>query len=78
MNAYIAVTVLNTKSMAVASKQWWDNNGLATILSKFLEADGKTIKPQYVTADNGLEVDRDAAMPLHNLSSGTPGTMTPS
>eukprot|EP00971_Amphidinium_carterae_P228702 4536669-Amphidinium_carterae.2 len=45
---------------------WWcENNGLTDILAKFIEADGNTIKPQYVTADNGLETDHRAAMSLH-------------
>eukprot|EP00971_Amphidinium_carterae_P331869 6465682-Amphidinium_carterae.1 len=32
-------------------KQWCAKNGLSDILTKFLEANGRTIKRQYVTAD---------------------------
>eukprot|EP00971_Amphidinium_carterae_P247718 4918981-Amphidinium_carterae.2 len=39
-----------------------------TILSKYLEADGKTIKQQYVAADDGVEhnhnQDRYGSTPL--------------
>eukprot|EP00971_Amphidinium_carterae_P200785 3984384-Amphidinium_carterae.1 len=65
MNAYSAITVLNTKSMTVALRQWCGDNGLIMILAKFLENNGKTLKPQYVTADNGMEYDHNAAMSLH-------------
>eukprot|EP00971_Amphidinium_carterae_P266909 5294337-Amphidinium_carterae.3 len=61
--------MLNTRSMTVAFQQWRDDIGLTTILNKFLKADGKTVKPQYVTADNGFEVDGNAAMSLHKLHS---------
>eukprot|EP00971_Amphidinium_carterae_P294923 5856254-Amphidinium_carterae.1 len=56
----------------VAFKQWCDNSGLTTILSKFLEPDGKP-KPQYITTDIGFEVDHTAAMSLHKsrVTSGT-------
>eukprot|EP00971_Amphidinium_carterae_P099632 1970547-Amphidinium_carterae.1 len=36
-----------------------------TILSKYLKADGKAIKQQYVTVDNGVEHNHIQAMALH-------------
>eukprot|EP00971_Amphidinium_carterae_P135952 2693917-Amphidinium_carterae.1 len=65
VNAYTAITMLNTKSMTVAFKQWCDSNGLTAILRRFLDQDGDTLKPQYVTTDNGLEHDHNAIMSLH-------------
>eukprot|EP00971_Amphidinium_carterae_P013187 260191-Amphidinium_carterae.1 len=65
MNASSAITMLNAKSMTVAFRQWCEDNGLTTIPAKFLENDGKTIKPQYVTAESGMEHDHNAAMSLH-------------
>eukprot|EP00971_Amphidinium_carterae_P041450 813935-Amphidinium_carterae.2 len=53
MNVYSAITMLNTRSMTIAFKQFCENNGLSTILTKFIEAYG-TIKPQYVTVDSGF------------------------
>eukprot|EP00971_Amphidinium_carterae_P094879 1877321-Amphidinium_carterae.1 len=44
---------------------WCEQNNLMPILSKYLEADGKTIKQQYVTADNGVEHNHNQAMALH-------------
>eukprot|EP00971_Amphidinium_carterae_P117960 2336859-Amphidinium_carterae.1 len=38
------------KSMTVAFQQWCDDNWPDYNLAKFLENDGRTIKPQYVTA----------------------------
>eukprot|EP00971_Amphidinium_carterae_P090745 1796292-Amphidinium_carterae.2 len=47
------------------------NNGTTTMGSQTCgqssSADGKTIKPEYVTADNGPETDHRAAMSLHKL-----------
>eukprot|EP00971_Amphidinium_carterae_P049974 984923-Amphidinium_carterae.4 len=57
-----AVTMLNTRSMSTAFLAWCDNNGANGVLNK---ADGTTIKPQCVTADNGMEHDHKQAMSLH-------------
>eukprot|EP00971_Amphidinium_carterae_P135949 2693777-Amphidinium_carterae.2 len=65
INAYRAITMLSTKSMTVAFKQWVNDNGLTMILAKFLEYDGKTIKLQYVTGENGMGYDNNATMSLH-------------
>eukprot|EP00971_Amphidinium_carterae_P087965 1740306-Amphidinium_carterae.2 len=65
MNAFTAVTMLNTRSLSVSFKQWCNNNGLSDIWTKFLEADGKTITPQYVTADDCHETDHKAEYHLH-------------
>eukprot|EP00971_Amphidinium_carterae_P091864 1818539-Amphidinium_carterae.2 len=64
LNEYTAMTMLNTRSMSQAFRNWCENNGLNLVLNKYLEADG-TIKPQYVTTDNGVEHDRKMAMSLH-------------
>eukprot|EP00971_Amphidinium_carterae_P027260 537174-Amphidinium_carterae.1 len=50
--------------MSVAFKQWCDDNYLTILLLKFLETDGKTIKQQYVSGDQGMERNRHAAMAL--------------
>eukprot|EP00971_Amphidinium_carterae_P346239 6487585-Amphidinium_carterae.2 len=55
--------MLNTRSLTIAFKQFCENTGLSTILIKFVQTDG-TIKPQYVTVDNGLETDHKVAMGL--------------
>eukprot|EP00971_Amphidinium_carterae_P250995 4982469-Amphidinium_carterae.2 len=68
MNVYSAVTMLNTRSLTIAFKQFCANNGFSTILTKSIEPDG-TIKPQlsqYVTV----------AMGLHTHIFGTVVTMT--
>eukprot|EP00971_Amphidinium_carterae_P286494 5688042-Amphidinium_carterae.1 len=46
------------------------DNGLQAVLNKCLEASGMTIKPQYVTADNGVERDHKQAMSLHRWHRG--------
>eukprot|EP00971_Amphidinium_carterae_P350664 6491675-Amphidinium_carterae.5 len=56
--------MLNTCSITIAFKQFCKNNGLSTIQTKFVETD-ETIKPQYVTVDNGLETDHKIAMGTH-------------
>eukprot|EP00971_Amphidinium_carterae_P346301 6487656-Amphidinium_carterae.1 len=68
MNVYSAVTMLNNCSLTIALKQFCESNGLSTIFSKFVKTDG-TIKPQYVTVDNGF-VTRKIAMSLHVWHSG--------
>eukprot|EP00971_Amphidinium_carterae_P017550 345718-Amphidinium_carterae.1 len=50
--------------MSTAFCVWCDNNNFNGVLNKYLEADG-TIKPQYVTAGNGVEHDHKQAMSLH-------------
>eukprot|EP00971_Amphidinium_carterae_P116509 2307870-Amphidinium_carterae.2 len=47
-----------------------ENNNLSTMLYKYMEADG-TMKPQYVTGDNGVEHDHKQAMALHKWNKGT-------
>eukprot|EP00971_Amphidinium_carterae_P104728 2074068-Amphidinium_carterae.1 len=59
--------MLNTRSMTTAFKQFCENNGFSTMLTKFIEADG-TIKPQYL--DSGLETDHKVAMGPHTWHSG--------
>eukprot|EP00971_Amphidinium_carterae_P024319 479996-Amphidinium_carterae.3 len=64
LNEFTASTMLNTRSMSQTFCNWCDQNSLTGVLNKFLEADG-TIKPQYATADNGVEHDHKQAMALH-------------
>eukprot|EP00971_Amphidinium_carterae_P067098 1328186-Amphidinium_carterae.1 len=64
-NAYNANKMFNTKCMTMAFRQWCDDHCLTTTMAIFLENDGKTIKPQYVTTDNGMEHDHNAATSLH-------------
>eukprot|EP00971_Amphidinium_carterae_P262764 5212771-Amphidinium_carterae.1 len=45
---------------------WCEQNNLMPILSKYLEADDKTVKQQYVTADNGVGHNHNQAMALHH------------
>eukprot|EP00971_Amphidinium_carterae_P136038 2695635-Amphidinium_carterae.1 len=63
LNEYTAITMLNTRSMSQAFRNWCENNWLNVVLNKYLEADG-SIKPQYATTDNGVEHDHKVAMPL--------------
>eukprot|EP00971_Amphidinium_carterae_P288604 5730621-Amphidinium_carterae.4 len=65
LNEFSAITMLNTHSMSRTSMNWCEQNNLMTIVSKYLEADGKTIK-QYVTTDNGVEHDHNQAMALYH------------
>eukprot|EP00971_Amphidinium_carterae_P062763 1242375-Amphidinium_carterae.1 len=44
---------------------WCEQNNLLTILNKYVEVDGKTIKQQSVTTDNSVEHDHNQAMALH-------------
>eukprot|EP00971_Amphidinium_carterae_P191504 3800106-Amphidinium_carterae.1 len=69
MNMYSAISMLNTRSMTIAFKQFSENNGLSTILTKLIGADG-TIKPHYVTVDSGLETDHNVAMGPHTWHNG--------
>eukprot|EP00971_Amphidinium_carterae_P115794 2293571-Amphidinium_carterae.4 len=71
LSFYTAVTMLNTRSLSVGFKHWCDNNGLSDIRAKLLEADQKTIKPQSVTADNGLETVRQTTRRQCHSTSGT-------
>eukprot|EP00971_Amphidinium_carterae_P099492 1968182-Amphidinium_carterae.3 len=67
--------MLNTRSLTTAFKQFCENNGLSKILTKFIEPDG-TIKPQYVTVDNGLESVRQTTRSQWASTFGTVLTMT--
>eukprot|EP00971_Amphidinium_carterae_P132719 2628703-Amphidinium_carterae.1 len=48
LNEFSAVTMFNTHSMSSTFRNWCKQN-IFSILSKYLEADGKTIKQQYVS-----------------------------
>eukprot|EP00971_Amphidinium_carterae_P138826 2750991-Amphidinium_carterae.1 len=50
LNEFSAITMLNTHSMSSAFRNWCEQNNLMPRLSKYLEADVKTIKQQYRTA----------------------------
>eukprot|EP00971_Amphidinium_carterae_P200326 3975440-Amphidinium_carterae.1 len=64
--------MLNTQSLRRSFRGWFihsfrgwcENNNFSTLLNKFMDADG-TMKPQYVTGDNGVEHDHKVAMLLH-------------
>eukprot|EP00971_Amphidinium_carterae_P349711 6491169-Amphidinium_carterae.3 len=64
LNEYSAITMLNTKSLRRTFRDFCENNGLSTMLYKYMENDG-TMKPQYVTGDNGIEHDHKQAMAPH-------------
>eukprot|EP00971_Amphidinium_carterae_P296834 5896961-Amphidinium_carterae.1 len=64
LNEYTAITMLNTPSLRRTFRGFCENNKLSTVLYKYMEADG-TMKPQYVTGDNGIEHDHKVAMALH-------------
>eukprot|EP00971_Amphidinium_carterae_P293151 5820365-Amphidinium_carterae.1 len=59
------------KNLTVAFRQWCEDNhyGLTTMLTKFLNNEGKNLKQQYISADNGLKHDYNTAMALHKLHS---------
>eukprot|EP00971_Amphidinium_carterae_P340672 6479125-Amphidinium_carterae.3 len=67
LNAYSAITMLSTRLMSTAFEQWCENNGLSTIISKYSQADGITIKQQYRTADNGIEHIAVSLRKWHNV-----------
>eukprot|EP00971_Amphidinium_carterae_P149547 2965246-Amphidinium_carterae.1 len=56
-------------------RNWCENSGPNVVLNKYLDADGK-IKPQYVTADNGIEHDHKIAMCLHKWHRDNDLTLT--
>eukprot|EP00971_Amphidinium_carterae_P124431 2465061-Amphidinium_carterae.1 len=58
--------MLNTRS---SIPTWCENNGLNTVITKYMESDGTTLKAQYVTADNGIGHDHNVAMSLHKWHS---------
>eukprot|EP00971_Amphidinium_carterae_P044815 881317-Amphidinium_carterae.2 len=61
----IAITMLNTKSMSVSCRQWCKNNGLTTMLAKFLDNEEITIMNSQVTINN------DKANPFSSLTAMT-------
>eukprot|EP00971_Amphidinium_carterae_P251020 4982867-Amphidinium_carterae.1 len=56
LNEYTAITLLNTQSLRRSFRGFCANNNLSTLLNKFMDTDG-SLKPQYVTGDNGVEHD---------------------
>eukprot|EP00971_Amphidinium_carterae_P126214 2500381-Amphidinium_carterae.1 len=62
--------MLNTQSLRRTFGGFCENNNLSTLLNKYMETDG-TMKPQYVTGDNGVEHDHKVAMALHKWNKGT-------
>eukprot|EP00971_Amphidinium_carterae_P255258 5067359-Amphidinium_carterae.2 len=48
-----------------------ENNGLSTMLYNYMENHG-TMKPQYVTGDNGIKHDHRQAMALHKWNRPEP------
>eukprot|EP00971_Amphidinium_carterae_P039720 780168-Amphidinium_carterae.4 len=71
LNEYSAITMLNTNSMRRTFRGFCENNGLSTMLYKYMDNDG-TMKPQYVTGDNGIENDHRQAMALHRWNRPEP------
>eukprot|EP00971_Amphidinium_carterae_P348491 6490520-Amphidinium_carterae.1 len=63
--------MLNTNSLRRTFRGFCENNGLSTMLYKCMDNEG-TMKPQYVTGDNGIEHDHKQAMALHRWNKPEP------
>eukprot|EP00971_Amphidinium_carterae_P064425 1275932-Amphidinium_carterae.1 len=55
LNEYSAITMLNTQSLRRTLRGFCENNGLNTMLYKYMENDG-TMKPQLRRSGTGLQI----------------------
>eukprot|EP00971_Amphidinium_carterae_P176011 3489010-Amphidinium_carterae.1 len=63
--------MLNTQSLRRSIRGFCENNGLSTMLYKYMDNEGN-MKPQYVQGDNGIEHDHRQAMALHKWNRPEP------